>query len=436
MPPPLPERYKLEVRLGRDGDIEEWLATDSSLDRPVLIRFLGPDAGERRQAQFLRSVRGAAAVNHPHLSSVFNAGETPGGVYAVSEWTGAISLSDRLAAGDTMGVHEFLPNAAGLAEGLATLHSVGVVHGAINTGCIHHSVDHPAKLGGIGRANLNRTTSDDVRSLASALEESLTGQPSGGASPSEIVDGLSPDVDHALRRARQGLTTAKQLADELAAAPSPIRPTVQPPGFSRRLLLGAAGLVVLATVLVFVTRLMMVGAGSPVLVPPGELPSSPTPVPATTLATPDPVTTTQAELVDVTSVRSVDPFGGNEENDDALGNAIDGDPETVWRTEQYRDPIQVLKPGVGVTFEVTGSVGHVEVVGLGSDTTYELGWSQEPGAEPGDWERLIDGRTLGDRLSLQVPRRQGGWWLLWFTELPEQATDAHFVEIGEVRFLG
>ena len=46
MPPPLPDRYRLEVRVGRDDDIEEWLATDTQLDRPVLVRILGPDGDE------------------------------------------------------------------------------------------------------------------------------------------------------------------------------------------------------------------------------------------------------------------------------------------------------------------------------------------------------------------------------------------------------
>ena len=436
MPPPLPERYSLEVRLGRDGDIEEWLATDVSLDRPVQIRILGPDADEERRAQFLRSVRGAAAVNHPHLTWVFTAGETPGGVYAVSEWTGAISLADRLAAGHTMDVHEFLPNAAGLAEGLATLHAAGVVHGAIDTSCVYHSVDHPAKLGGVGRPNQNRTASDDVRSLAVTLEEGLTGQPGGGPPPSEIVDGLSPAVDRALRRARQGLSTARQLADELGAAPSPVRPSPEPPLFSRRLLLGAIGLVLVAGALVFVTRLMLVGSNSPILVPRTSV-ASPSPMGSTTstVATP-PVPASQPALVPIGDVRSVDPFGGNEENDEALPNAVDGDDETVWRTEQYRDPLSSLKPGVGISFEVGGPAASVEVEGLGSDVDFTFGWSPEPGAEPDDFAEVVSGRTVGGRLDLRLPRREPGWWLLWFTELPSVDGDTHSAEIAEVRFRG
>ena len=35
MPPRLPDRYRLSVRLGADGDVEEWLATDEHLERAL-----------------------------------------------------------------------------------------------------------------------------------------------------------------------------------------------------------------------------------------------------------------------------------------------------------------------------------------------------------------------------------------------------------------
>ena len=102
VPPPLPPRYRLEVRLGRDQDIEEWLATDLNLDRPVLIRILGPDASEKRRHEFLTTVRAAAAVIHPHLEPIYAAEEVAGGAYAVSEWSGGLTLESRLAGGNTL----------------------------------------------------------------------------------------------------------------------------------------------------------------------------------------------------------------------------------------------------------------------------------------------------------------------------------------------
>ena len=138
MPPRLPERYQTQVRLGRDGDVDEWLATDTSLDRPVLVRVLDPNASPQRRAEFVRSVRAAASVSHIHLAQVYevNPDHT---AFAILEWNGGVSIEDRVRAGDTIPVHEFLPNAAGLAEGLATMHDAGLKHGAIDSGAIQFS---------------------------------------------------------------------------------------------------------------------------------------------------------------------------------------------------------------------------------------------------------------------------------------------------------
>ena len=63
MPAAIPDRFKLEMRLGRDGDIEEWLATDTSLDRPVLVRSLGPESDSDRRSEFVDRVSAAAKAS-------------------------------------------------------------------------------------------------------------------------------------------------------------------------------------------------------------------------------------------------------------------------------------------------------------------------------------------------------------------------------------
>lgn len=435
MPPPLPERFKLEVRLGRDGDIEQWLATDLSLDRPVEIRVLGPDAGVERRAAFLRSVQGAATVSHPHFTWVYTAGEVPGGVYAVSEWTGAISVADRLEAGETIPVEDFLPNAAGLADALAALHAEGIVHGAIDTSCLFHAVAHSAKLGGVGRVPSVHTTRDDVRALAAAMEEGLTGRQAGGPPPSEIIDGLSPVVDGILRRAQLGLLTARELSDQLTGAPTPKTPPPESPGFARRLLLAAATLVVAAASLVFAGRLFLADAGSPILIPEtrteGREPVLPSSTVVVIVAS---STTVPVQPVAVTDVRSVDPFGGGEENDERLADVTDDDESTGWRTERYEDPLPALKPGVGITLQVAATPRLLELSGLTAGVDYVLGWSESVPAEPNDWEPIVRGRAPGGAVTLQLPERPAGWWSVWFTDVPPASDGGHLAELAEVRF--
>ena len=122
----------MNVRLGADGDIEEWLATDEQLERPVLIRFPGPDADATRVAQFLTPIRAAAATSHPHVQTVYAAGEVDHSAFAVAEWDGAVTIADRLKAGETLPIPEYLPNASGVAAGLAAFHANGGIHGDID----------------------------------------------------------------------------------------------------------------------------------------------------------------------------------------------------------------------------------------------------------------------------------------------------------------
>ena len=439
MPLPLPDRYRLEVRLGRDDDIEQWLATDESLSRPVLIRMLGPETADERRAQFLEAVRAAAIVNHAHMASVFNAEELDNGAYSVSEWTGGVTLGDRLASDETIGVDEFLPNAAGLSDALAALHGEGHLHGAIDPYAVFHTVAHPAQLGAFGRVAVDHTPSDDVRSLAAVLEMGLTGSPPGGPPPSEIVDGLDRAVDHALRTAQMGHLTARQFADLLRASPSPIPPPTVSPRGSRRFLYAVAGLALAGLALIGLGRLLTDDADRPPLFPTTTTIADTVDLPSTTTTTAlgAPVATSIVQLagIDVVSVQSVDPFGGGGENDDRLANMLDGDPATVWRTERYRDPLPLLKPGVGVAFNVASQPVEMVMTGMNAGTTYEIAWSPAD-PDPAAWEVVVRGRVGVSTPRHQLPGRAGGTWILWFTDLPFVEVDDHSTQVAEVRFFG
>ena len=108
MPPPIPDRYQLEVRIGRDEDLEQWLATDTTLDRPVLLRILGPEAGDERRHRFLAAVRAASRVNHSHLAAVYTAHETEHGMVAVAEWVGGMTIADRITSGQGVEPDDFI----------------------------------------------------------------------------------------------------------------------------------------------------------------------------------------------------------------------------------------------------------------------------------------------------------------------------------------
>jgi hypothetical protein len=417
------------MRLGRDGDVEEWLATDTSLERPVLIRSLGPESSSERRHEFVASVGDAARTTHPHLIRVFAVEEVEGGAYAVCEWNGGATVADRIAASQTMDLSEFLPNAAGLAGALATLHETGGVHGSLDLSALSYSVAHPAKLGAWGR-HRETDAGGDVVALATALETALTGVAQGGPPPSESIDGVPRAIDRVLRSAQSGRLDAGELEKALLASPT-LRPTrPEPPSTSRRLLIAAVVLVLLAVGLVAL-GLVLTGGGPIIPVSPITTVGS---NPSTTVSSP--VTTVPAGgTVAVVDATSFDPFGEGGENDTDVANLVDGDPATRWRSERYRDPLSLQKPGVGLRFEVDGAPTAVELVDLSPGTELELRWATEASESLDDWSRVIGASSLPGSISLPLPRREGGMWLIWITDLPIQSDGSYYVELSEVRFL-
>ena len=430
----LPARYQLEIRLGRDHDIEEWLATDLTLDRPVLVRMLGPEVGSQRRRQFLADIRALASVGHPHLLEVYGAGTDGQHTWMVGEWTGGVTIADRLEAGTPMSAQEFLPNGAGLAEALAELHAAGLVHGSIGPDAISFSAAHPAKLRSFARPGDERSPGRDVADLARTLEAAVTGYEGDGPPPSQLTDQLDRGVDEALADARAGRIDAAELAHRLRAAPT-VRTERRVARWSWRWVAGA-GVVGMAALLV-----TLIGPSSDS----GADPPFALPDPPTTTLPPTTTTTTTIPDLRVIIVDVLDPSADGE-RDEELPNLTDGDPATGWRTERYFAPIGLIKPGVGVTFVLDQPPSRMDFEASGA-TEYQIRWAQTlPDALAG-WEVVVTGTVPGQagpaigRVSLELPERDGGFWLLWLTDLPLQGQtdddpprDFYYTFVYEVRF--
>lgn len=426
MPPLLPARYSLEVRIGRDGDVEEWLATDVELDRPCLVRVLGPESTAARRAEFLEAVRAAAGVSHLHLADIYEAGDLDDGAFSVGEWPGGIRLSDRESADLVLDPGTFLPNAEGLARALAALHERDEVHGAIDASAIFFPTARPAKLGALGRHRRWSTPEGDTAALASILEEALTGQPAGTYPPSQVVDGLSPALDAALLATRLGRVGASGLAELLASVPI-AQPRPGAPGPSRRWLGIAVGLLAIAVVLILLGSSLSPG---PVSVPgEGATPGGMTPRSTTTTSTVPGTIDVPAPRIE--SLEAFDPLGDGEERDDDLANLLDGDPATTWRTESYFDPLPLIKAGVGIQVRATGSPSYLQLSGISPGTELEVRWTQEFDRSVDGWELVATARAAGTELLIDLPVRLDGIWLVWFTQVPID-DDVYRTTVGEL----
>ncbi len=430
MAPRLPTRYQTQVRLGRDNDVEEWLAIDKTLDRPVLVRVLSSEARPERRRSFVERNRLAAAVPHQHVVDVFAVGDEES-AFSILEWNGGVSIRDRLAAGEMLPVEEFLPNAAGLADGLAALHAAGVIHGAIDPAAIQFSAAHPAKLGSFGRHGRWTTPQEDTAALATALRASLTGSEISGIRASQVAEGLPPAVDTALDAAEDGRLDSAGLAAALRAIPTSPGKTDQR-GWSWGWLIPVSVLVVAALAVAAAGLALDTDPDSPFLFPA-------TPSPTTTTEGPAAVTTTTvAPLADdqvvLAAVATVfDPFGDEAEHDRELPFLTDGDESTAWRTESYFAPLQLLKPGVGLVFVVEDTPATLDVVGT-AGTQYTIGWAGSTSVGRDDFEDVVSGELREGTTRMQLVERAGGVWLLWLTDLPEQEEGVFFTVIREVVF--
>jgi len=435
LPPALPDRYHLEVRQGRDGDIEEWLATDTALDRPVLVRFLDAQASAERSQSFLDSVRGAAAVTHNHLVAIYSVGIIDGSAYCISEWAGGMTLADRVRANEAILPEEFVPNAAGLSEALAALHAQEQIHGAIDANAIYFSAAHPAKIARFGRTgtNLALDAAGDVRDLAGALEGALTRTDPGTVAPSQVIDRLSPEVDGALREARSGSFDAGALAGALHTAPTPLTHK-RPKDWSWRWLIPAGLLSLMAIVLIAVSTSLLSDSGSSESLPlPTTLPTVPNtivparPAPPTTVVSPVPTT-------QILSAVAYDPFGSGGEHDELAAAAIDGDFTTAWKTESYLDPLPRQKAGVGLVVSVQGPTTSLSATGVRDGTVWSVYWAENTPSDFAQWGLVDDGTVRGTDLTTTFPLRNGGTWLIWFVDLPAANDGTYNSTITEVRF--
>ena len=76
----LADRYTIERELGRGGMATVYLARDLKHDRPVALKVLHPElAAGLGPERFLREVRLAARLQHPHVLTVLDSGEVVAG---------------------------------------------------------------------------------------------------------------------------------------------------------------------------------------------------------------------------------------------------------------------------------------------------------------------------------------------------------------------
>jgi serine/threonine protein kinase len=129
--------YRVFRLLGAGGMGKVFLAEDLSLRREVALKVMSLPPGEDVQngaERFLREARALAAIKHPNLVTVYQAGEDRGTVYLAMELLEGETLSARIRREAPLAVPELVRIGEEIARGLAAVHARGLIHRDIKPG--------------------------------------------------------------------------------------------------------------------------------------------------------------------------------------------------------------------------------------------------------------------------------------------------------------
>jgi serine/threonine protein kinase/Flp pilus assembly protein TadD len=125
----LSDRYEIERELGRGGMATVYLAKDRKHDRAVALKVLHPElSSSLGPDRFLREIKVAARLNHPHILPLHDSGEASGFLYYVMPYVEGESLRSRLNRDGKLPLDEALYLARGIAGALDYAHRHQVVH--------------------------------------------------------------------------------------------------------------------------------------------------------------------------------------------------------------------------------------------------------------------------------------------------------------------
>ena len=248
--------YVLERELGRGGMATVYLAQDAKHRRRVALKVLHPDlASALGPERFRREIELAAQLQHPHILTVLDSGETPTGqLWFTMPYVEGESLRDRLTRQRQLAVADALRITREVALALEYAHRHGVIHRDVKPENILLTADGQALVAdfGIARAlspgspgsTLTETGmaigtpqymspeqaagertlegTSDVYSLGAVLYEMLAGEPPfTGPTAQAIVAKMMAGEPPSVRRVRPSVREPIDAAIRRALAPVP-----------------------------------------------------------------------------------------------------------------------------------------------------------------------------------------------------------------------
>jgi serine/threonine-protein kinase len=123
------EHYEILRRLGAGGSGVVYLANDTLLQRPVVLKILrtGLLSAQQLRSTVLREARLASAIEHPNVCAIYEVGEAGDEGYIVMQYVPGQSL-DRLIGRGPASLQLVLSVGIQIADGLQAAHTLGIFH--------------------------------------------------------------------------------------------------------------------------------------------------------------------------------------------------------------------------------------------------------------------------------------------------------------------
>jgi eukaryotic-like serine/threonine-protein kinase len=164
-------QYQITDQLGAGGMGEVFRARDTRLNREVAVKVLPKDfvADADRLRRFEQEAKTLAALNHPNILTIHDAGVHEGAPYLVSELLEGQTLRELLGSTATtaLPVRKATEYALQIAHGLAAAHGKGVIHRDLKPENVFVTTDGRVKILDFGLAKL-RSADAHIRAKGTA----------------------------------------------------------------------------------------------------------------------------------------------------------------------------------------------------------------------------------------------------------------------------
>ncbi|MFJ9950920.1 serine/threonine-protein kinase [Kitasatospora sp. NPDC091207] len=186
--------YRLEAEIGRGGMAVVYRAKDLRLGRTVAVKLLAPELARNEvfRQRFIHESEAAAAIDHPHIIPVFEAGETDGILFIAMRFVDGGDLRGLMNRGSPFAVGRAARLALQIGSALDSAHDHDLVHRDVKPGNVLVAAgtdsEHPEHLYladfGLTKKSLSlsglTTVGQIVGTLDYAAPEQISGRPLDG----------------------------------------------------------------------------------------------------------------------------------------------------------------------------------------------------------------------------------------------------------------